>query len=489
MSQVQFLYGTKDVYDALSVKNENTLYFLTDTFEIYKGNNLYTRSYEVAESSLDVQTAKENYLYVFKKTGQLAIYNGAYYEYLTPPISTNIATDKEDSIPTVGAVQAIMATLEEAITANSSKIANSDKNIAANAEAIAVLNAGPEVTGSVANTAAAEVAKIVNGAGEGFDTLKDIAEWIASDTTNAQQMAQDIKDLKNTLGSSSSSSGSIGLVQRVTDLEGKSEEILSDLNNTTTTTSTGYRLKEAEKKIAELDARDDTIDITVTPKANESTTLKDQNSIKIGYSDTPGKISVNGIDVLVVNTSDFATSKYVDEKYNNIVTNKLIEYYTKEEINKLGFVTTTVLNSNITAINDRLAANYYTKVEIDELGFVTDTVLNSNITAINNRLAANYYTKVETDQLHSVMQENYASKKDLENYYTKTETEQKVNQTSATIAQNIINNAVVGKYMDANTANDLHLELNTKLQALETAIGQLGSGGSGGVTAKWESLS
>jgi hypothetical protein len=43
--------------------------------------------------------------------------------------------------------------------------------------------------------------------------------------------------------------------------------------------------------------------------------------------------------------------------------------------------------------------------------------------------------------------------------------------------------------MDANTANDLHLELNTKLQALETAIGQLGSGGSGGVTAKWESLS
>ena len=41
----------------------------------------------------------------------------------------------------------------------------------------------------VETTAAAEVAKIVNGAGEGFDTLKDIAEWIASDTTNAQQMA------------------------------------------------------------------------------------------------------------------------------------------------------------------------------------------------------------------------------------------------------------------------------------------------------------
>ena len=93
----------------------------------------------------------------------------------------------------------------------------------------------------------------------------------------------------------------------------------------------------------------------------------------------------------------------MDEKYNNIVTNKLIEYYTKEEINKLGFVTTTVLNSNITAINDRLAANYYTKVEIDELGFVTDAVLNSNITAINNRLATNYYTKVETDQIHSGM--------------------------------------------------------------------------------------
>lgn len=71
----------------------------------------------------------------------------------------------------------------------------------ANAAAIVVLNGNAETAGSVANTAtsvaAAKVAEIVAGADAKFDTLKEIADWILSDTTGAADMANDIKALED----------------------------------------------------------------------------------------------------------------------------------------------------------------------------------------------------------------------------------------------------------------------------------------------------
>ena len=45
--------------------------------------------------------------------------------------------------------------------------------------------------------AAEEVAKVVAKAPEDFDTLKEIADWIANDTTGSAQMANDINALKS----------------------------------------------------------------------------------------------------------------------------------------------------------------------------------------------------------------------------------------------------------------------------------------------------
>ena len=47
-------------------------------------------------------------------------------------------------------------------------------------------------TKSVRTISAEEVAKIVAGADANFDTLKEIADWIKSDTTGAAKMANDI---------------------------------------------------------------------------------------------------------------------------------------------------------------------------------------------------------------------------------------------------------------------------------------------------------
>lgn len=93
-------------------------------------------------------------------------------------------------------VRGLIATNAEGIAANKSAHE-------ANAAAIATLNSGAEVAGSVAHTAteiaAAKVAEIVANADADFDTLKEIADWILNDTTGAADMANDIKALEDKL--------------------------------------------------------------------------------------------------------------------------------------------------------------------------------------------------------------------------------------------------------------------------------------------------
>ena len=52
---------------------------------------------------------------------------------------------------------------------------------------------------TVAEEVAVGIAGVIAGAPDKFDTLKEIADWIASDTTNSTQMVNDIADLKATL--------------------------------------------------------------------------------------------------------------------------------------------------------------------------------------------------------------------------------------------------------------------------------------------------
>lgn len=63
-----------------------------------------------------------------------------------------------------------------------------------------VLNADDQTEGSIDNKVATEVAKIVAGADEKYDTLKEIADFILSDTTGAAKMANDIADLQAAVG-------------------------------------------------------------------------------------------------------------------------------------------------------------------------------------------------------------------------------------------------------------------------------------------------
>lgn len=73
-------------------------------------------------------------------------------------------------------------------------------------EAIETL-VGEDENKSVRAISAEEVAKIVAGADQSYDTLKEIADWIMSDQTGAAKMSNDIEALKTklTLGTSDGS--------------------------------------------------------------------------------------------------------------------------------------------------------------------------------------------------------------------------------------------------------------------------------------------
>ena len=64
---------------------------------------------------------------------------------------------------------------------------------------ITILNGDANTTGSVKNTVTTEITKVVANAPEDLDTLKEIADYIASDKTHAAEINTDISNLKSTL--------------------------------------------------------------------------------------------------------------------------------------------------------------------------------------------------------------------------------------------------------------------------------------------------
>lgn len=104
MANVNFSYGAKANYEALSVKDANTLYFLTDTLQIFKGATEYTKSCKFV-SSLPASGQVQGVIYIRSTDFTLHIYNGTNYVQLNRPVVTAIpAAASDDNIPTTKAV-------------------------------------------------------------------------------------------------------------------------------------------------------------------------------------------------------------------------------------------------------------------------------------------------------------------------------------------------------------------------------------------------
>ena len=137
---------------------------------------------------------------------------------------------------------------------------------------------------SVAEEVAAGIAKVVDGAPERLDTLKEIADWIGNDTTGAVQMANDIKALKDTVGKpAAGSDAATGLHKDIADnkaaivnnaaaiADNKADiTALKGLHGKDTDDSLMSVAKEADARIAAIKeasvTSDDGTDVKVTVK-------------------------------------------------------------------------------------------------------------------------------------------------------------------------------------------------------------------------------
>lgn len=93
------------------------------------------------------------------------------------------------------AAQAAAEAAQETANDNADALENLEPRVEAAEGAIAVLKGDKNTQGSVAY----QIAEIVANAPSDFDTLKEIADWIANDTTGSTAMANDISGLKQSV--------------------------------------------------------------------------------------------------------------------------------------------------------------------------------------------------------------------------------------------------------------------------------------------------
>lgn len=106
MNEVKFRLGTRANYQALAAKDTNTLYFLTDTLQIFKGTEEYTKSVKLV-SALPAAGQVQGVVYINTTDFSAHIYNGTEFVQINKTYATAIpANPTDDTVPTSKAVAA-----------------------------------------------------------------------------------------------------------------------------------------------------------------------------------------------------------------------------------------------------------------------------------------------------------------------------------------------------------------------------------------------
>lgn len=121
--------------------------------------------------------------------------------------------------------------------------------VAALQSLIDILNSDSNVDGSVKKTVADAIARVVAGAPEDLDTLKEIADYIASDKTGAAQMAAAISALKTLTAGHTKSIEDLGIAKQDTLVSGTNIKTV----NGVPVLGSGDIKTPAPKKVSELE--------------------------------------------------------------------------------------------------------------------------------------------------------------------------------------------------------------------------------------------
>ena len=88
MANVLFKFGTRAQFDAIVTKNESTLYWISDTQELYKGEILFGKGALASETASGLLSAED-----YKKLQELIVTGGTVD--LTPVDSSIVIEDKK----------------------------------------------------------------------------------------------------------------------------------------------------------------------------------------------------------------------------------------------------------------------------------------------------------------------------------------------------------------------------------------------------------
>lgn len=117
MNMIKWVLTNSSKYSQLLEKQENTVYFLQDTHQIYRGSTCYSQSIIISEGM--PENPESNVLYYDKVTKCLHFYDGENWIRTTPEVCTNDLSGDEpvndDAVPTVGTVKEYVTTQVENI--------------------------------------------------------------------------------------------------------------------------------------------------------------------------------------------------------------------------------------------------------------------------------------------------------------------------------------------------------------------------------------
>ena len=263
---VKFLKGTASSYAGLASKDVNTFYYI-DGKDLYLGNVKLSNGSDLANAVANIAANAEEIANIKTALGNLTQVK---FDTLVERMNTaesdinTLKSDVEGLKTTTEDHGTRLASAESTVSGHTASIQGLTSDLAAlteaaatkealkatddiakaNQAAIATLNGSGE--GSVSAQVAAGIAEVVNNAPEDFDTLKEVADWIASDTTNAAQMQADVAKLKTDVADHetrlTTAEGEIDTLQSEMDaVEAKATKNESDI-----TTNAGNISKNAE---------------------------------------------------------------------------------------------------------------------------------------------------------------------------------------------------------------------------------------------------
>lgn len=162
--------------------------------------------------------------------------------------------------------------------------------VAALQSLIDILNSDSNVDGSVKKTVADAIARVVAGAPEDLDTLKEIADYIASDKTGAAELAAAISALKTLTAGHTKSIEDLGIAKQDALVSGTN---IKTINNQSILGSGNISIEGGGSTIVVDDALSDTSENPVQNKVitTRVTSIESSLASKANASDIPTKVS------------------------------------------------------------------------------------------------------------------------------------------------------------------------------------------------------